>query len=168
MAACPPRYLVPEQPLPRQEEGLAGHWMHCGSQQSRPDPGIRWKMGLSRKSHRTEKVAASESRGWGVSRGLPRGNMESPKYLPSQRNSQSRVRTTHWGTAGSEWSGYAQPSPWLVPHTQNTWKGPEQRYSAQLKGWPRMKPLLVHAFSHYLQPISSLDLSDSITCLSNG
>lgn len=137
---------------------LAGPWTHCGSRQSRPDPGEPVEGGPKQEEPQTEKVAASESRGGGASRSLLQGNMESPKYLPSQRNSQSRVRTTRWGTAGSEWSGCARPSPWQVPHTPHTWRGPEHRYSAQLKGWPRMKPLLLHAFSPYLQPISSLDL----------
>lgn len=94
--------------------------------------------------------------------GSSRETWSPPKCLPSQRSSQSRARTTRWGRAGSEWSGCAQPSPWLVPHTPRTWKVPEQRYSAQLKGWPSTKPLLIHSFSHYLQSISSLNLSDSI------
>lgn len=115
---------------------LAGHWNYCSPWQNRQLLGLWGKTSLSSMVHRTEREVAFRKRRWRcllVGRSS-REIWSFPKCLPSQRNSQSRARTTHWGMAGSEWSGCARPSPWQVPHTPHTWKVQKQRHSAQLKG----------------------------------
>lgn len=103
---------------------LAGHWNYCCPRQNRQLLRLWGKTSLSSMVHRTEREGAFQKRRWRcllVSR-CSREIWSFPKCLPSQRNSQSRARTTHWGMAGSEWSGCARPSPWQVPHTPHTWK----------------------------------------------
>lgn len=72
-------------------------------------------------SPRTDSWAQREEVG-ALAGGSVRGAGSFLKCSPSRRNSQSRGRTSRWGTAGSEWSGCARPSPWLAPHTPRTWK----------------------------------------------
>ena len=93
-----PSYLVPATPWTRR--ALGGRWTPCC-----PLPGEQARLlGML--------CRGSQERGerGGVTVGRSLGEIRSfPKYLPSQRSSQSTARTSRWGTAGSGWSGCARP-----------------------------------------------------------
>lgn len=117
----------PPRPRAATQEAGGGLWPGagmaavCSGAGQAPGEDLVGRRGRHHVSPRTEGWGAGGG-GGGASGRLCQGRGEFPRRSPSRRNSQSRGRTSRSGTAGSEWSGCARPSPWLAPHTLRTWK----------------------------------------------